>query len=85
MRKQLEEQLRHEVLLGMTEYIEGHTAWGSLKALAVVWACEHLQLYSYGELITVYNEDKSLVSIYDNPSSRLRRELNDGLLGLNHN
>ena len=70
MRKQLEEHLRHEVLLGMTEYIEGHTPWGSPKALAVVWAYEQLQLYSYGKLITVYNEDKPLVSIYDKPSSR---------------
>ena len=70
MRKQLEEQFRHEVLLGMIGYIEGHTLCVSSKALAVLWACEHLQLYIYGKLIAVYNDHKPFASIYDNPSSK---------------
>ena len=40
------------------------------KALAVVWACEHLHLYIYGKPITVYTDHKPLVSIYSNPSSK---------------
>ena len=70
MRKQLEEQFRHEVLLSIIGDIEGHTLWVSPKALAVFLACEHLQLYICGKLIAVYNDHKPFVSICDNPSSK---------------
>ena len=40
------------------------------KAHDVVWTCEHVHLYIYGKLITVYNDHKPLVSIYGNPSSK---------------
>ena len=40
------------------------------EALAVVWACEHLHLYTYGKPVTVYTDHKPLVSIYNNPQSK---------------
>ena len=40
------------------------------KALAIVWACEHLHLYIYGKPATVYADHKPLVSIFGNPSSK---------------
>ena len=40
------------------------------KALAVVWACEHLHLYVDGKPVADYTDHKPLVSIYGNPSSK---------------
>ena len=40
------------------------------KALAIVWACEHLHLYIYGKPATVYTDHKPLESIFGNPSSK---------------
>ena len=87
VRNQLEEQFRHEVLLGMAGYIEGYKLWVSPTALAVVWACEHLQLCIYGKLLAVY--DCTTTTHLSCRSTKtqvlsLRRELNDGLLGGNH-
>ena len=40
------------------------------EALAVVWDCEHLHLYVYGNPVTICTDHKALVSIYSNPSSK---------------
>ena len=53
--------------LTATEQRDSQTEW---EALAVVWACEHLHLYVYGKPITVYTDQKPLVTIYGNPSSK---------------
>ena len=53
----------------LTETEQRHTQT-ERKAHVVVWACEHRHLYMYGKLITVYNDHKPSVSIYENKSSK---------------
>ena len=45
------------------------------EALAVVWACEHFNLYIFGKPITVATDNKPLVSLLGSPTAKLPMRL----------
>ena len=52
------------------------------EALAVVWACEHFNLYIFGKPITVATDHKPLVSLLGSPTAKLPMRLERWMLRL---
>ena len=40
------------------------------EALAVIWSCEHFNIYIYGQPVTVFTDHKPLVVLFGNPKCR---------------
>ena len=52
------------------------------EALAVVWACEHFQVYIFGAPVTMVTNHKPLLGIYGKASSRTSAQLERSCLRL---
>ena len=63
---------RHTIAYGSRALtaVESRYSQTEREALAVVWACEHFNIYIYGKALKIFTDHKPLVSIYGNPASK---------------
>ena len=52
------------------------------EALAIVWACEHFHLYLFDEPVTIFTDNKPLVTLLGNPKSKLPMRLERWMMRL---
>ena len=50
------------------------------EALAIIWGCEHFQLYLLGSSFVVWTDHKPLVSLFNNPAAKLSLRLERWML-----